>query len=74
MAEGVVCGFVGGGGGGVEMLELGGEAHADFEGVGHDLKSVGGEEDCDVGDGSGLEREIHLRCREAVRTADARMC
>ena len=33
--EGVVGGFLGGVGGGVEVLELGGEAHADFEGVGH---------------------------------------
>lgn len=28
-------GFLGGVGGGVKVLELGGEAHADFEGVGH---------------------------------------
>ena len=35
--EGVVGGFLGGVGGGVEVLELGGEAHADFEGVGHDV-------------------------------------
>ena len=33
--EGVVGGFLGGVGGGVEVLELGGEAHADFEGVRH---------------------------------------
>ena len=33
--EGIVGGFLGGVGGGIEMLELGGEAHADFEGVGH---------------------------------------
>ena len=35
--EGIVGGFLGGVGGGVEVLELGGEAHADFEGVGHDV-------------------------------------
>ena len=35
--EGVVGGFLGGVGGGVEVLELGGEAHADFEGVGHGM-------------------------------------
>ena len=33
--EGVVGGFLGGGGGGVEVLELRGEAHAHFERVGH---------------------------------------
>ena len=42
--EGVVSGFVGGIAEGVEVLELGGEAHADFEGVGHgmwgDLRSL----------------------------------
>lgn len=35
VSERVVGGFVGGGGGGVEVLKLVGEAHADFEGVGH---------------------------------------
>ena len=35
--EGIVGGFLGGVGGGVEVLELGGEAHADFEGVGHEV-------------------------------------
>ena len=33
--EGVVGGFLGGVGGGVEVLELGSEAHADFERVRH---------------------------------------
>lgn len=33
--EGVVGGLLRGGGGGVEVLELRGEAHAHFEGVGH---------------------------------------
>ena len=33
--EGVVGGFLGGVDGGVEVLELGCEAHADFEGVRH---------------------------------------
>lgn len=33
--EGVVGAFEGAGGGGVEVLELGGEAHAYFERVGH---------------------------------------
>ena len=33
--KGIVGGFLGGVGGGVEVLELGGEAHADFERVGH---------------------------------------
>ena len=33
--QGVVGGFLGGVDGGVEVLELGGEAHADFEGIGH---------------------------------------
>ena len=36
--EGIVGGFLGGVGGGVEVLELGGEAHADFEGVGHGMR------------------------------------
>ena len=35
--EGIVSGFLGGVGGGVEVLELRGEAHADFERVGHRL-------------------------------------
>ena len=35
--EGIVGGFLGGVGGGVEALELGGEAHADFEGVSHGM-------------------------------------
>ena len=35
--EGIVGGFLGGVGRGVEVLELGGEAHADFEGVGHGM-------------------------------------
>ena len=38
-------GFLGGVGGGVEVLELRGEAHADFEGVSHgkwtDRRSLG---------------------------------
>lgn len=33
--EGIVGGFLRGVGRGVEMLELGGEAHADFERVSH---------------------------------------
>lgn len=33
--EGVVGGFLGGVDGGVEVLELGCEAHTDFEGVRH---------------------------------------
>ena len=35
--EGIVGGFLGRVDGGVEVLELRGEAHADFEGVGHGL-------------------------------------
>lgn len=33
--EGIVGGFLGGVDGGVEVLQLRGEAHADFERVGH---------------------------------------
>ena len=33
--EGIVGGFLGGIGGGVEVLELRGEAHANFKGIGH---------------------------------------
>ena len=33
--EGIVSGFLGGIGGGVEVLELRGEAHADFKRIGH---------------------------------------
>jgi len=39
--EGVGGGFQGRGGGGVEVVEEGGESHAHFEGVGHG--GVGGE-------------------------------
>lgn len=35
--EGIVGGFLGGIGRGVEVLELVGEAHADFERVSHDM-------------------------------------
>lgn len=35
--EGIVSGFLGGVDGGIEVLELRGEAHADFERIGHGL-------------------------------------
>lgn len=51
VAEGVVGGLEGGVGAGVQVVEEGGEAHADFEGVGHGvlvgilgMVEVGGEE------------------------------
>lgn len=40
--EGVVGGLLGRGGGGIEVLELAAEAHADFEGVGHGGFGLGG--------------------------------
>lgn len=39
--EGVVGAFERGRGGGVEVLELGSEAHTDFEGIGHLGESQG---------------------------------
>lgn len=40
--EGVVGCFLGGVDGGIEVLELGSEAHADFEGVCHCIEDVVG--------------------------------